>query len=224
MDLGELSSRDSGDPRQEEPTNLEEERASPSEAQVCRSLRCVPYSFQHKSREPSDRPPALGPTANQVADPPAPTRSGTHVTGAGTPERLVPECGSLAAGAFPLGPPLCHPSSFSRTAVANEDPRATVPVPRGLAWSAPPPDSARVLAQTPPLPRDHAPLWVQPTGCTSNSSTLPVSEKPLGTFLVSRCAQVSRASVICQQNEESVQRTAERSARTHTHAHTPGLV
>lgn len=101
---------------------------------------CVPHTFQHKSGEPSDRPLAQGPTANQVADPPAPTRFGTHVTEAGIPERLVPECGSLAAGTFPLGtaplPPLLllphrsgprgpksHSSSSTWTCLVSPAPR-----------------------------------------------------------------------------------------------------
>lgn len=98
--------------------------------------------------------------------------------GGGDPREVRPGVWLSSCRGLPLGPPLCHPSSFSSTAVAREDPRATVPVPQGLAWSAPPPDSARVLAQTPPLTGDHSPLWVQPTGCTSDSCTLPPQKGP----------------------------------------------
>lgn len=124
--------------------------------------------------------------------------------GGGDPREARPGVWLSSCWGLPLGPPLCHPSSFSRTAVAREDPRATVPVPQGLAWSAPPPDSAPLLAQTPPLTGDHAPLWSNPLVAPRTPNTFSAAESPLGIFLVyPHCAQVSWAFIICQQDEHT---------------------
>lgn len=125
---------------------------------------------------------------------------------------------------LPLGPPLCHPSSFSRAAVAREDPGATVPVPQGLAWSAPPQGSARVRAQTPPIPVDHAPSGFNPLLAPQTLAPFRPQKGPKHFPCVPLCSGLQSlcnlSAVSTRKACGELQRGAPKQARANTHAHT----
>lgn len=189
LNLGALSSRDNGEPGLGEPTNLDAGAQLLSGRLRCAGRSRVTLTFQHKSREPSYRPPAQGPTANQVTYPPAQTLFGSHVM-RGVPQRGL--SGSVAFWLLGLSrrTALLPPLLLLQHRCGPRGPKSHSSSSTGTSLVSPAPKRRSSADSNSAPPGDHALPGSNPLAVPRTLSPFPV-QGPLGTFLVPSRADVS---------------------------------